>query len=73
MTFFIHPLKTTGTIKPKINRVFLRDYQSQNLTEYTENDKAELKTLLNYTDASPFQKNCLCNNLLEDVILDILK
>ena len=65
LTFFTYPLKSIGTITPKINRVFLRDYESQNLTEYIGNDKATFKTFLNYTN--PFQTNCLCNNLLEEV------
>ena len=67
MTFFTYPLKTKGSIVPKINRVFLRDYESQNLTEYTKDDKDNLKTILNYTDTYPYQTNCLCNNILEEV------
>lgn len=68
MTFFKHPLATTANIIPKINRVFIRDYENQNLTEYTSIDKADLKTTLEYvSDSFPYKYNCLCNYLLEEV------
>lgn len=67
VTFFVHPLKTTGTIIPKINRIFLRNYDSKNLTEYTGNF-TNIKTAISYLDNYPSQDNCLCSNLLEEVI-----
>jgi hypothetical protein len=67
LTFFAKPTDNPGKLVPKINKIYFRDYESQNLTEYT-GTSTSLKTIMNYTDVYPYKTNCICSNVLEEVI-----
>jgi len=67
LTFFVYPSTSGRLITPKINRVFFRDYNTNNFTEYLGVNESLLITSLESIKSSQNEKDCVCNNFLEEV------